>query len=492
MSYALLSVSNKEGIIDFAKSLVDLGYDIISTGGTFRALQEAGIEVTPVSDVTQFEEIMNGRVKTLHPKIHGGILADRHNDEHVQAMDKHHITPIDIVAVNLYPFEETVAKEGVTEMDAIENIDIGGPTMLRSAAKNFKHVLTIVDPSDYDEAIERLKSGDDMDAYRKEKMIKVFNHTYHYDQAIVEFFSGAKASLRYGENPHQQAHLVRTNATPNTILGAVQHHGKPLSYNNIKDADAALNLVKQFDSPTAVAVKHMNPCGVGVGDSIEEAYDRAYAADSMSIFGGIVALNRPVTKTLAEKLHEIFLEVIIAPSFDDEAIEILSQKKNIRLLEVKMDVDEDATEFVSVSGGYLTQDVDQAFARREDMQVVTDKQPTKAQWEAALLGLKVVKSVKSNAILLSSPTQTVGIGAGQMNRVGALKIAIERATELNENIALASDGFFPMRDTVDLAAEHGIKCIIQPGGSIKDQQSIDACNEHGIAMITTGMRHFKH
>ena len=297
---------------------------------------------------------------------------------------------------------------------------------------------------------------------------------------------------RYGENPHQQAHLVRTNATPNTILGAVQHHGKPLSYNNIKDADAALNLVKQFDSPTAVAVKHMNPCGVGVGDSIEEAYDRAYAADSMSIFGGIVALNRSVTKVLAEKLHEIFLEVIIAPSFDDEAIEILSQKKNIRLLEVKMDVDEDATEFVSVSGGYLTQDVDQAFARREDMQVVTDKQPTKAQWEAALLGLKVVKSVKSNAILLSSPTQTVGIGAGQMNRVGALKIAIERATELNENIALASDGFFPMRDTVDLAAEHGIKCIIQPGGSIKDQQSIDACNEHGIAMITTGMRHFKH
>lgn len=492
MKNAILSVSDKTNIEDFASKLIENDYKVFSTGGTKKALENAGIEVYSVSELTNFPEIMDGRVKTLHPGVHGGILANRSIPEHLTALKEQDIDLIDLVVVNLYPFKETVKKEDVTEDEAIENIDIGGPTMLRAAAKNFKFVTTVVDPSDYNEVIERIASDKLDEDYRKSLMVKVFKHTNDYDNAIVEFFGNTSETLRYGENPQQNATFVKTSNEPNTLAGAKQLHGKALSFNNIKDADATLSLIKKFEQPAAVAVKHMNPCGVGVGATIEEAYEYAYEADSQSIFGGIVALNRPVTKELAEKLHSIFLEVIIAPSYDEEALEVLTAKKNIRLLEIDMTETQDEQEFVSVSGGYLVQDKDNATLTREEMKVVTDVEPTEAQWKALELGWKVVRSVKSNAIVLANDHQTVGVGAGQMNRVGSAKIAIERAIEMNENVALASDGFFPMGDTVETAAKAGIKTIIQPGGSIKDQDSIDMANKYGISMVFTGMRHFKH
>ncbi len=492
MKNAILSVSDKTNIEDFASKLIENDYKIFSTGGTKKALENAGIEVYSVSELTNFPEIMDGRVKTLHPGVHGGILANRSIPEHLTALKEQDIDLIDLVVVNLYPFKETIKKEDVTEDEAIENIDIGGPTMLRAAAKNFKFVTTVVDPSDYNEVIERIASDKLDEDYRKSLMVKVFKHTNDYDNAIVEFFGNTSETLRYGENPQQNATFVKTSNEPNTLAGAKQLHGKALSFNNIKDADATLSLIKKFEQPAAVAVKHMNPCGVGVGATIEEAYEYAYEADSQSIFGGIVALNRPVTKDLAEKLHSIFLEVIIAPSYDEEALEVLTAKKNIRLLEIDMTETQDEQEFVSVSGGYLVQDKDNATLTREEMKVVTDVEPTEAQWKALELGWKVVRSVKSNAIVLANDHQTVGVGAGQMNRVGSAKIAIDRAIEMNENVALASDGFFPMGDTVETAAKAGIKTIIQPGGSIKDQDSIDMANKYGISMVFTGMRHFKH
>lgn len=492
MKKAIISVSNKSGVVEFAKSLTQLDYELYSTGGTKRALEEANVTVKSVSELTQFPEIMDGRVKTLHPAVHGGILADRNKPEHLEQLSEQHIDLIDMVVVNLYPFQQTVANPDVTEDDAIENIDIGGPTMLRAAAKNFKHVTTIVHPSDYNEVIQRIKEHRLDESYRKSLMIKVFEHTNEYDHAIVSFFKGDSEELRYGENPQQSARFVRTSNSKHTIAGAKQLHGKALSFNNIKDADSALALVKKFKEPAAVAVKHMNPCGVGIGTDIETAFKNAYDADNQSIFGGIIALNRTVTKDLAETLHSIFLEVVIAPKFDKEALDILTQKKNIRLLEIDMTINNREEEFVSVSGGYLVQDKDNYEVSKEEMKVVTDVEPTDAQWEAMLLGWKVIPSVKSNAIILSNNKQTVGIGAGQMNRVGAAKIALERAIEINDNVVMISDGFFPMDDTVELAAKHGIKAIIQPGGSIKDQDSIDMANKHGIAMVTTGMRHFKH
>ena len=492
MKKAIISVSNKSGVVEFSKSLTQLDYELYSKGGTKRALEEANVTVKSVSELTQFPEIMDGRVKTLHPAVHGGILADRNKPEHLEQLSEQHIDLIDMVVVNLYPFQQTVANPDVTEDDAIENIDIGGPTMLRAAAKNFKHVTTIVHPSDYNEVIQRIKEHRLDESYRKSLMIKVFEHTNEYDHAIVSFFKGDSEELRYGENPQQSARFVRTSNSKHTIAGAKQLHGKALSFNNIKDADSALALVKKFKEPAAVAVKHMNPCGVGIGTDIETAFKHAYDADNQSIFGGIIALNRTVTKDLAETLHSIFLEVVIAPKFDKEALDILTQKKNIRLLEIDMTIDNREEEFVSVSGGYLVQDKDNYEVSKEEMKVVTDVEPTDAQWEAMLLGWKVIPSVKSNAIILSNNKQTVGIGAGQMNRVGAAKIALERAIEINDNVVMISDGFFPMDDTVELAAKHGIKAIIQPGGSIKDQDSIDMANKHGIAMVTTGMRHFKH
>ncbi len=492
MKKALISVSDKKGLEPFVRGLVRNGYEIYSTGGTLSAIESFGVEVKGVSTLTGFDEIMDGRVKTLHPSVHGGILADRDNPGHMKDLEKNGIETIDLVAVNLYPFKETVKKEGVTESEAVENIDIGGPTMLRAAAKNFKHVTTIVDPEDYSEVIQKIEE-DTLDiTYRRGLMIKVFSHTNDYDQAIVNHFSQAEEALRYGENPHQSARLVRTTEKHNALLNADVLHGKALSYNNLRDADAAFALAKKFDMPAAVAVKHMNPCGVGTGETIAEAFKNAHEADSQSIFGGIVALNKTVDEETAEQLHGIFLEVIIAPAFDEAALTVLTQKKNLRLLEVDFHEDENSEEFVSVSGGYLVQSRDTGALREEDIKVVTENQPTRDQMKAMALAWEVAKHVKSNAIVLANDKQTVGIGAGQMNRVGALKIAIDRALELGDNVVMASDGFFPMPDTVQLAHEHGIKSIIQPGGSKRDQESIDYCNENGMAMVVTGMRHFKH
>lgn len=489
---ALLSVSNKTGIEKFAEGLIEHGYELYSTGGTFKALQEADIAVNQVSDLTDFNEIMDGRVKTLHPAVHGGILADRDNEEHMKDLRDNNIETIDLVAVNLYPFKETVRKADVTESDAVENIDIGGPTMLRAAAKNYKHVTTVVDPFDYDEVLERLKENALDEGFRKQLMIKVFRHTNDYDQAIVNFFAQSEKSLRYGENPHQSAKYVKTSDDKNTILNADVLHGKELSYNNIRDADSAFQLAKKFDLPAAVAVKHMNPCGVGTGDTLSDAFQNAFDADNQSIFGGIVALNKSVDAATAEKLSKVFLEVIIAPHFSEEALNILTVKKNIRLLQVDFTEEAVQDEFVSVSGGYLVQSRDTGKLDKDSLEYVTEKKPDDEQLKALVLAWEVSKHVKSNAIVLANSKQTTGIGAGQMNRVGALKIAAERAIELGENVVLASDGFFPMPDTVENAHQYGIKAIIQPGGSKRDNESIDFCNEHGIAMVFTGMRHFKH
>lgn len=489
---ALLSVSNKTGIEDFAKSLVKEGYELYSTGGTYKTLVDANIEVKSVSDLTNFSEIMDGRVKTLHPAVHGGILADRDNPKHLEELKENNIETIDLVVVNLYPFKETVRKANVTEDEAIENIDIGGPTMLRAAAKNFKHVTTVVDPFDYDEVIERIQNNNLDEAYRKSLMIKVFRHTNDYDQAIVNHFSQNEDILRYGENPHQTARSVKTSDDTNTLLNAEILHGKALSYNNLRDADSALSLVRKFDDPAAVAVKHMNPCGVGTGENLAEAFQNAFDADSQSIFGGIVALNKAVDKDTAEKLSHVFLEVIIAPNYTEEALEILTVKKNIRLLKMDFTDEVQSEEMVSVSGGYLVQSKDLGKLDMSQLEFVTEKQPSDAELKALALAWEVSKHVKSNAIVLANSKQTTGIGAGQMNRVGALKIAAERSIDSDEEVVLASDGFFPMPDTVELAYEHGIKAIIQPGGSKRDQESIDFCNDHGMAMVFTGMRHFKH
>ena len=489
---ALISVSNKAGLEDFVKGLVQAGYDIYSTGGTYEKIKSFGVDVSSVSDLTQFEEIMDGRVKTLHPKIHGGILADRDNASHVEAMESNGIEAIDLVVVNLYPFKETVAKEGVTEEEAVENIDIGGPTMLRAAAKNFKHVTTVVNPQDYDEVLEHIESGTLDLEYRRTLSIRAFRHTAEYDRAIVSYFTDSERTLRYGENPHQDAKLVRTTDDKNTILNATVLQGKQLSYNNLRDADSAFALAKKFDLPVAVAVKHMNPCGVGTGETMVEAFNNAFEADSQSIFGGIVALNRPVDREAAEAMSKVFLEVVIAPSFTNGALEVFDNKENLRLLTVDFTEEVDGDEFVSVSGGYLVQDRDTGRLNPASIDVVTETSPTEKQMKALALAWEVSKHVKSNAIVLANDKQTVGIGAGQMNRVGALKIAADRAIRLDGDVVLASDGFFPMPDSVELAHEHGIKAIIQPGGSKRDQESIDFCNEHGIAMVFTGMRHFKH
>lgn len=498
---ALLSVSDKTGLVDFAKGLIELGYELISTGGTFTTLEKEGVAVKQVSEVTGFPEIMDGRVKTLHPAIHGGILANRSITAHLDALEEHNITPIDLVCVNLYPFKETIEKPDCTEELAIENIDIGGPTMLRSSAKNFKDVIVAVDTNDYNKILEKLKTGTDDYDFRKSLAVKVFNHTAIYDRQIVNYFDDqnielnytSKETLRYGENPQQKAYFYKEkNVKKNTISGAKQLHGKELSYNNIRDADAALEVVKEFSGPAVVAVKHMNPCGVGVGENIFVAYNNAYEADSVSIFGGIVALNREVTKDVAEEMSKIFLEVIIAPNYSKEALEILTKKQNLRLLVCHTEkTNEETLQYVSVSGGLLAQTVDNLSLKDAELKFVTEKKPTEDDLKAFELAWKVVKHVKSNAIVLATKDRTVGIGAGQMNRVGSAKIALEKILK-EENVVLASDGFFPMGDTVELAAKFGIKAIIQPGGSIKDNESIEVANRENIAMVLTGIRHFKH
>ncbi len=504
---ALISVSNKDGILEFAKELVALGYEILSTGGTKNMLQENNVPVTAVDEVTKFPEILDGRVKTLNPLIHGGLLGKFDDPNHKAQMDELGIEPIEIVCVNLYPFVETISKPDVTWDDAIENIDIGGPTMLRSAAKNHQYVTVIVDSNDYATVIEELKAdGSTTLETRKKLAAKVFRHTAAYDSYISNYLTEEefpenltmtyelKQTLRYGENPHQKAAFYQKRLSSDFSLAyATQLHGKELSYNNIQDGNAALQIVKEFDIPAAVAVKHMNPCGVGTGETIEEAFDKAYEADSTSIFGGIVALNREVDAATATKLSEIFLEIIVAPSFTEEALEILTKKKNIRLLTINFAQEQkDQFKVVSVEGGLLVQEDDNYGFAEADIKVVTDREPTEEEWAALKLGWAVVKHVKSNAIVVNDAQMTLGIGAGQMNRVGSAKIALEQAGEKAKGAVLASDAFFPMPDTVETAIAAGITAIIHPGGSIRDQDSIDAANKAGIAMVTTGVRHFKH
>lgn len=507
---ALISVSDKNGILDFAKELVSLGFEIISTGGTKKALQEQGIPVLGVSDVTGFPEILEGRVKTLNPLIHGGLLAKHDDEQHQKQLEEHSIDPIQIVCVNLYPFQQTIAKPDVTTEDAIENIDIGGPTMLRASAKNHQYVTVVVDPVDYNKVIEELKAdGSTTLETRRKLAAKVFRHTAAYDALIAEYMTDLaqeetpekltvtyelKQSLRYGENPHQKAAFYKKPlGSTFSIANAEQLHGKELSYNNINDADAALQIVKEFTEPAAVAVKHMNPCGIGTGTNSFAAFEKAFAADPVSIFGGIIAFNSEVDAQTAGKLHEIFLEIIIAPSFSEEALSILTAKKNLRLLTIPFSgVQKPEMKLTTIEGGLLAQEQDRFTLENATISVPTKRQPTEQEWEALKLGWKVVKHVKSNAIVVTKEDMTIGIGAGQMNRVGAAEIALKQADEKAAGAALASDAFFPMDDTVEAAAKAGITAIIQPGGSIRDEDSIKKADEYGIAMVFTGVRHFKH
>ncbi|MFZ2505353.1 MAG: bifunctional phosphoribosylaminoimidazolecarboxamide formyltransferase/IMP cyclohydrolase [Trichococcus flocculiformis] len=513
MTRALISVSDKTGVVAFAQALAAKGIEIISTGGTKKALEEAGVPTISVEDVTGFPEMMDGRVKTLHPLIHGGLLGRRDLADHMQAMKKHNIAPIDFVVVNLYPFKETISKNDVTLADAIENIDIGGPSMLRSAAKNYASVTVLTDPIDYEKVLAELEAaGETTFETRQALAAKVFRHTASYDALIAQYLTNVvgetepekltvtydlKQSLRYGENGHQTATFYQEPlAVPFSIASAVQLHGKELSYNNIKDADAAIRIAREFDEPAVVAVKHMNPCGVGIADDIDAAFDRCYAADPVSIFGGIVVANRPLDVATAEKLNSMFLEIVLAPSYTEAALAILSKKKNVRIMTLDFSAAKaGGKEFVSVLGGMLEQTQD---INTEDVpanwEVMTERQPTEDEMKAMDFAWKVVKHVKSNAIVLANSKQTVGIGAGQMNRVGSVKIAIEQAEAANaiEGAVLASDAFFPMNDSVEYAAKHGIKAIVQPGGSIKDQDSIEMANKYGITMLKTSVRHFRH
>lgn len=509
---ALISVSNKEGIREFAGALADMGVTLLSTGGTYRHLQEAGIPVTQVSDVTGFPEILDGRVKTLHPKVHGGILARRGVSGDMESLDRHGIEPIDMVVVNLYPFRETVRRPDVTLEEAVEQIDIGGPTMVRAAAKNHRDVLVVVNPNRYQEIIEKLRAGEGIDQqYRLELAREAFAHTAAYDAAIASFLLERIEAedtypeeltvafrkvmdLRYGENPHQPAALYSdVLAAEPSVVGAELLNGKPLSFNNVNDAAAAFDIACEFSEPVAVAVKHTNPCGVGIGRDPLEAYQRAYESDPTSIFGGIIAFNRTVDGAVAEEMVKIFLEVIIAPDYTDEALAILRQKPSLRLLRTgQADKGEGLWDMKRVRGGLLVQAADTLGEDPRNWKVVTERQPTEAELETLWFGWRVVKHVKSNAIVLVRDGQTVGIGAGQMNRILPTRMSIAQAGEKAKGSCLASDAFFPFPDVVQAAAEAGVTAIVQPGGSKRDQESIDAANEAGIAMLFTGIRHFKH
>ena len=502
---ALISVSDKTNIVEFAKGLEKHGFEVISTGGTYTHLKNNGVSCISIEDVTHFPEILEGRVKTLHPKIHGGLLSKRGNELHNKHVAENNIEYIDLVCVNLYPFEATVKKEDVSEEEIIENIDIGGPSMLRSAAKNFNDVAVVTDINDYDRVLSELEQGGITYETRRALAIKVFNTTASYDAAIANYFNKKdnlvpekltlsyklQDSLRYGENPHQKAyHYVQDNNESYALQNAVQLHGKEMSYNNIQDASAALDILSEFDETTCVAVKHMNPCGVATGNSVFEAYSRAYEADPVSIFGGIVAVNGKVDKETAEKMHNIFLEIILATDYDEEALEILTKKKNLRIYKLSEKNNNHEQQIKSVRGGILVQGFNDQLA--DEYEGVTEKKVDESQQRDIEFGLKVVKHVKSNAIVVVKNGQTLGIGAGQMNRVGSCKIALEQAGEKARGAVLASDAFFPMRDSADIAADYGIAAIVQPGGSIRDQESIDACNEKGVAMVFSKIRHFKH
>ena len=508
---ALISVSNKEGVVQFARGLVELGVEIISTGGTAKTLREAGVPVTYISDVTGFPEILNGRVKTLHPAVHGGILALR-NPDHLGQLDKHGIKPIDLVAVNLNPFRETVAKPGVTLEEAIENIDIGGPSMVRSAAKNHRYVLVVVNPARYDEVLAALRSGEVGDDLRLSLAREAFAHTSAYDAAIAAYLEGPGESeelfpttlnipfkrvhvLRYGDNPHQKAALYRDPAVTGPCAGnAVQLWGKELSYNNILDLNSAFELVREFTEPTAVIIKHNNPCGCACASSLLEAYKKALEGDPISAFGGIVALNREVDPETAEEMSKLYLEAIIAPGYQEDALAILKKKVNLRLLKTGEIAGQtsDRLDIRKINGGLLVQEADRIVLNPAEIKVVTKRQPTKEEMEELFFAMTVVKHVKSNAIVVTKGRQLIGAGAGQMNRVGSVRIALQQAGDKARGAVMGSDAYFPFGDSLQEAARAGITAVVQPGGSIRDEESIKIADEFNMAMIFTGIRHFKH
>jgi phosphoribosylaminoimidazolecarboxamide formyltransferase/IMP cyclohydrolase len=507
---ALVSVSNKTGLVEFVKNLKALGWDIIATGGTMKPLQESGIQVINISEVTGFSEICDGRVKTLHPKVHGGLLARRDNPDHLKALKDNGIEFIDMVCVNLYPFGETIAKPDVTIEDAIEQIDIGGPSMLRSAAKNYADVTVVCNPADYPKIIDEIRTNGNTTLETRLKLsAKAYTHTAEYDMCIATFMRekahlneklflefDLAQGLRYGENPHQSAKFYRQKEhVPYSLAFAKQLHGKEMSYNNIQDANAALNIVKEFDAPFCVGLKHMNPCGAAIGTDIVDAWTKTYEADKVSIFGGIVATNQEVTKEAAELMKPIFLEIIMAPKFSPEALEILQTKKNLRLLEVEMrKTDDKPMQYVSVNGGLLVQNTDVEMAELSSAMCVTKTAPTEAQLTDMEFGLRIVKHVKSNAIVVVKNGQTLGVGAGQMNRIGSAELALNaaHANGVKSGLVMASDAFFPFDDCVTLAHTMGVDAIVQPGGSVRDEDSIKKADEYGITMLFSGKRHFKH
>jgi len=508
---ALISVSDKTGIVELATELSSLGVEIVSTGGTAKKLQDVGIKVIPVDSVTGFPECLDGRVKTLHPKIHAGILAMRSNDKHMSQLKELEVDTIDIVVINLYPFRETISKENVELEDAIENIDIGGPTMLRSAAKNYQDVAVVVDPGDYSKIIDEIKTNGEISVSTKFNLsYKVFEHTASYDALIANYMREQQGisfpetltvtfekqqELRYGENPHQDAVFYREmGKLDGTLAGALQLHGKELSYNNIGDTNGALDLLREFKDITYVGVKHANPCGVGSASNGYDAWKKAFDADPVSIFGGIVLTNTTVCKKVAEDINKIFIEIIVAPDYTEEALTILKKKKNIRLLKlptINCKLPTTTWDMKKVAGGLLVQDMDLDLISQE-LDFPTEKKPTEEQLQDLMFAWKIVKHAKSNGIAIAKNLQSVGVGPGQVNRIWATEQAIEHGGENTEGAVLASDAFFPFDDCVKAAAKAGIAAIIQPGGSIRDKDSIKACNDAGIAMVFTGMRHFKH
>lgn len=498
MKRALISVYDKAGILDFAKFLVEIGVEVISTGGTYKYLRENSIPVTDVSEVTGAPEMLDGRVKTLHPNIHGGILAIRSNKEHMETLEKREITPIDMVIVNLYPFFDEVQND-ISFEEKVEFIDIGGPTMLRSAAKSFEDVIVITDVEDYSKIQKELESTGNLSFDSRKKLAgKVFNLTSAYDAAISNFLLEGEMpkylsvsyekmmDLRYGENPHQNAAYYVSTTEKGAMKDFEQLNGKELSFNNIRDMDVAWKVVSEFEETACCGLKHSTPCGVAVAETAVEAYKKSYDCDPISIFGGIVAMNKTVDGETAAEMSKTFLEIVVAPDFTDEAMEILNKKKNLRIIKVKY-APCDKIEYVKVDGGILVQDSDKAFSK--DFKVVTEKEPSKEEMDDMIFGMKVVKHVKSNAIVVVKDGMAKGVGTGETNRIWATKQAIERA---GDGAVLASDAFFPFRDVVDECAKAGITAIVQPGGSMRDQESIDACNEHKISMVFTGLRHFKH
>ena len=510
MKRALISVYDKEGIIEFSQELQSLGWEIISTGGTYKALKEAGVKVLEVEDITKFPEILDGRVKTLHPFIHGGLLYKREDQDHIRTIEDMDIQPIDMVVNNLYPFEETIKKPNVSREEIIENIDIGGPSMIRAAGKNYKYLTVLIDPKDYNKVLEDLKtSGATRMKTREYLAAKVFSYTAYYDSLIAKYFNDLQEidfpdlltlgykkqqGLRYGENPHQRASFYREGDNiRGTIAGGKQLHGKELSFNNINDANGALDTLKAFEEPTIVAVKHANPCGIGSGKTILEAYVKAYECDSISIFGGIIAANREINLETAKKINEIFIEVLMAPSFSKDALELLTSKKNIRLIEIEDILFNKYSELdiKKVTGGLLLQERDSSLLL-DDMEVVTDTPPSEKEMVDLLFAWKSAKNIKSNGVIIAKDKATIGIGLGEVNRVWAVENAINRAGDKVVGSVLASDGFFPFKDSIELLAKAGIRAIIQPGGSIRDKEVIEEANNNNIAMIFTGIRHFKH